>query len=169
MADDILTKAELLTNIQESWNTLHAYLGSLSEAQLVGRTDAAGWTVKDHVIHMATWEADMCVLLAGHCRWEALNIDKALLLADDFDTINGILQQRYQRLSLADALAMLQDNHRRLMEALEPLSDDDLKRAYRAYQPDSSLEYPVFGWIKGCTYQHFAEHLGWIKTLAADR
>ncbi len=167
MADDALTKAELLTQIEHSRNELAAYLQTLSDAQLTRQTDAAGWTVKDHLIHMATWEEDMCVLLAGGCRWEALNIEKGLLLADDWDTINGIIQKRRQAMPLPDAMKMFQDNHRRLMEALQPLSDDDLERPYRFYQPDSPLEYPVFGWIKGCTYQHFAEHLAWIKVLVS--
>ncbi len=167
MTDDVLSKAELLTNIQNSWNDLTAYLKSLTDTQLTARMDAAGWTVKDHLIHMATWEEDMCVLLAGGCRWEALDIDKTLLQTDDFDTINGIIQKRRRMMGLADALKMLQDNHRRLMEALQPLSDEDLKRPYRFFQPDSTLEYPVFGWIKGCTYQHFAEHLAWMKALVS--
>ena len=168
MTDGVLTKAELLTNIRDSWNDLASYLKTLTEAQLTVQTDAAGWTVKDHLVHVATWEEDMCVLLAGHCRWEALNIDKSLLLTDNFDAINAVIQKRRASMGLVDTLRMLEANHHRLMEALQPLSDQDLKRAYRSYQPDSTLEYPIFGWIKGCTYQHFEEHLGWIRTLIAD-
>ncbi len=169
MADDILSKADLLTKTQQNWDELNAYLKTLNETQLATLTDAAGWTVKDHLIHIANWEEDMCVLLDGQCRWEAMNIDLDIWRTDDWDKINAVVHKRTRELPLAEALKRLRANHQRLMAKLQALSDEDLKRPYRHYQPESTLEAPIFGWIKGCTYQHFAEHLPWMQAISAGR
>jgi hypothetical protein len=51
-----MPKAELLERIEAGFQEINQYLDSLTETQLTQPTDAAGWTAKDHVIHMAIWE-----------------------------------------------------------------------------------------------------------------
>ena len=48
---DELSKSELLAKIEGTWNTLMSFLDGLTPEQREQRTDAAGWTVKDHAIH----------------------------------------------------------------------------------------------------------------------
>lgn len=51
-----MKKDELLIRIEQGWNEFQAYIQTLSAAQLAGPTDAAGWTAKDHIMHLAVWE-----------------------------------------------------------------------------------------------------------------
>lgn len=52
----VTTKAELLRAVEHTWAALHAALDRLSARQMTTLSDAHGWTVKDHIIHMTAWE-----------------------------------------------------------------------------------------------------------------
>ena len=64
MADnpDVST-AELLSRTKLGWDSLQAYIKSLTPEQLTVPTDPAGWTVKDHLIHLAVWEDGIVAVL----------------------------------------------------------------------------------------------------------
>ena len=54
----------------------------------------------------------------------------------------------------------------RLVAVLGGLSDDDLQKPYSHYQPtDPDERRPVVGWVAGNTYEHYAEHIDWIKAF----
>jgi len=59
--------------------------------------------------------------------------------------------------------------HARLLELLAPMTDADLLKSYSHYQPDEPGDddgRPASDVIYGNSAGHFAEHLGWIKSLA---
>ena len=61
------------------------------------------------------------------------------------------------------------DSHGALMAGLGKLSDADLKQPYSHFQPgDPDEERPVIGWVAGNTYEHYAEHIGWINQLVKE-
>ncbi|MBL8162006.1 MAG: maleylpyruvate isomerase N-terminal domain-containing protein, partial [Anaerolineae bacterium] len=47
-----LTKAEVLHNMDDGWQSFEAYLRTLSDEQMTVPKDAVGWTVKDHLTHL---------------------------------------------------------------------------------------------------------------------
>ena len=169
---DIIAKSRptsipnLLESIKTGWDTLDAYLDSLSEAQLTQLTDAAGWTVKDHVIHLAIWEDGVYALLERLMRVEYMGIDEQTWEHGDNDAINAIIQQRYQDLTWADVQQKRQHIHQRLIDKIASMSDADLQRPYRYYELASTEDAPVLGWIVGNSFGHYAEHLPWIKAIA---
>ncbi len=165
------TKAELVTEIEAAWTKLHTALDRLAEAQMTEIRDAQGWTVKDHLVHMAAWERSVVVFLHGKPRHAGLQVDEQLYLSGDEDAINAVIQQQRQDVSLAEALADLRAVHRQLLSAIEPLSEDDLYKANSDFQPDTSGERderPVIGIIYGNTAHHFSEHQQWIASLVAQ-
>ena len=157
MPDEPATKAELLGLIQQGWDDFHAFLAHYSPDQLSTLKDAVGWTAKDHIIHLAVWEDSIFALLSGQSQREGLGLDEATW-ASDYDHQNAVLRERYLTLSLDEALALFERSHARLFAKIEALSDDDLRKPYRHYQPDSDREQPVIGWIIADTYEHYAEH-----------
>ncbi|MEP7292649.1 MAG: ClbS/DfsB family four-helix bundle protein [Chloroflexota bacterium] len=158
--------ANLLDSIQQGWDALNTTLGTLSETQLTRFTDARGWTVKDHAIHLAIWEDGMYALLERLMRVEYMGIDEATWEMGDNDQINAIIQQRYKDLTWADVQQKRQQIHQRLIEKIASLSDEDLLRPYRYYEMASTEDHPVVGWLVGNTFGHYAEHLPWIKAIA---
>jgi hypothetical protein len=169
MTDNPSNKTDLLLAIDQAWREISAALDRLSEAQSTTIRDAQGWTVKDHVMHMAAWERSMVYFLQGLPRHAGLGIDATLYLEGSVDAINAAIQQQSQDFTLAAVRAELRDTHQQMMLLLYPLTDADLHKPYRHYLPDEPGEGdgpPAINLIYGNTAEHFAEHLGWIQALA---
>ena len=152
-----MTVTELLRKIEASWSTFNAYIDTLTEAQLTQPTDAAGWTAKDHLIHIASWEDTLNALLDKSPQWEHMGVDKALFFSGD--EINAVIQKRYQNMPLAEVRQKHQEIHKNLMSKLSKLSDEDLYRPVRDYQPDFSAHtphpsLPYWGYFRGLRGTH---------------
>ena len=165
------SKAELMREIAGAWTALNAALDRLTPAQMTELRDAQGWTVKDHLVHLAVWERSVVVFLKGKPRHEGLGVDEQLLRTADEDTINAAIQAQHQDISLDEALEELHKVHVGLLLLIAPLRDDDLYRANSDYQPETTGERderPIIGLIYGNTANHFREHLAWIESLVSQ-
>ena len=165
----ITTKAVLLPEIERQWAALQTALARLSETQMTTLYDAQGWSVKDHLVHLAAWERSVVFFLQGKQRHEGLGVDETTYLDSTDDEINAVIQPQRKHLALAEVLAQLADTHEQLWALLQPLTDADLNLPYRHFLPDEPGEGdgpPAINVIYGNTAHHFAEHLAWIETLA---
>ena len=163
--DAILSKDDLLKRMQVGWDELNRYVESLGDAQLTGPTDAAGWTVKDHLIHLAIWEDSVFALLEGLSRQDYMGVDQAIWDSGDFDRINAVIQQRFRDMPMDAVRRTHNDVHQRLVRKIESLSDEDLHRPYSHYQSGSPQTAEVIGWIVGNSYEHYDEHRPWIEAI----
>jgi len=167
MTDRPATKAELLRLIHQGWDDFHAFLAHYSREQLSTLKDAVGWTPKDHIVHLAVWEDSIYVLLNGQSQREGLGLDEATW-ASDYDHQNAILRERYLALNMDAALDLFRRSHARLIAKIEALSDEDLHKPYRHYDPTSDDDRPIIGWIIGDTYEHYQEHTPWIAAIVDE-
>ena len=164
----VTTKAELLADIERAWVALNTALDQLTETQMTTITDPQGWTVKDHIIHMAAWERSVVFFLQRQPRHAGLGVDQGLYLNGSDDQINAAIFQQRKGLPLREALAQFRDVHQQLLSLLEPLTDAGLHKPYRQYLPqepgegDGPLAINV---IYGNSAQHFTEHQAWIEAL----
>lgn len=168
MADESnTTKAELKAAIASAWEALWAYLSQRTPEELTGLQDAEGWTVKDHLAHLAAWEQSVSAMFQGQPRHQALGIDLALYQSEDFDAQNAVIQQQRKDLTLQETLDQMRSAHSELMDHLESISDADLNRpADQLYPEIMAGETRAPGQIVFAnTAEHYAEHLGWIRTL----
>jgi hypothetical protein len=166
--EQITTKAELLAEMERSWNALNTTIERLTEGQMTTAKDMQGWTVKDHLVHITFWERSVVFLLQGKPRHEGLGIDETLYLHGAEDEINAVIRQQHQTIPLVEALAQFRSTHRQLLAALQPLTDRDLQEPYRHYLPDEPGEGdgpPALDVVYGNSAHHFAEHLPWIEVL----
>lgn len=159
----------LVAEMRRVWTTLDGFLNDLTPEQMTVPTDAGGWTIKDHIIHLAVWADGIDALLDKRSRHEAMGLDAETWEAHEVDTINAVIQRAHKYVSLEEACAELKAVHDRLTAKFERMTTDDLYRPYSAFAPqEGEKRLPVVNWIPGNTYAHYAEHLPWMRTIAAQ-
>lgn len=166
MTDEIpFSKTELLARINNGWDALQGYLKTLTDEQMTVPTDAAGWTVKDHVIHMAVWEDGIEALLHSQDRPARMGLDQAAWNSRDYDRMNAIIQQQNQTLPLAEIYRRFDAVHSRLVATVTAMTEDELQYPYAHFQPGMDETRPIWGWIVSNTFEHYAEHTPWIAAI----
>jgi uncharacterized damage-inducible protein DinB len=152
--------------IETAWNRLIELVNQVEDAGGLSRAGPDGWTVKDHLVHIAAWEHSLLALIEGHDREKAMGLPEAV---DGIDNVNEAVRKLHETDTPEEALVYFRDSHARLVAALGKLSDADLEKPYSHYQPkDSDEKRPVVGWVAGNTYEHYAEHIGWINHLLSE-
>lgn len=161
-------KATLLELIQRHRAELEATLEPLNHDQLLA-APAGGWSIKDHLAHIAAWEQSIVALLKRRPRYEGLCVDRSTYESHDVDAVNNSIYRQNRDRSVEDVLADFHTSHQELLDHLAGMRDGDLEKPYSYYLPDESGEEtgaPIVEWIAGNSYHHYAEHLEVIRELA---
>jgi len=165
----IHTQSELLLKVETSWTALHAFLSRLTDDQATTIEDESGWTVKDHLTHLAAWEDSVAALFQGTPRYLALGIDEATYAQVDFDAMNALIREQHRHIPYASALTQLRSSHKTLMAFVEGLSDADVNRKVADLFPLApGDERRVIDIIDDNTAHHFDEHRTWIEALVTS-
>lgn len=165
-----ISKAAVLHNLEQGWSDFHAYISSLTPEQLTVPRDAAGWSVKDHLIHLALWQNGISALLEGQGepRYAGMGID-ATTWGLEMDDVNAAMQQKYRELTLDEVLARLREAHERMHRIITTLPEEALFMPYSHYDPTLPRDAPIVEWIVGDSYEHYAEHRPWIEAIVAQQ
>lgn len=164
-----MNKVELVEKIETSRAELETVIGRLSETQLTQVTDN-GWAAKDHLAHLAAWEAGIAALLQKQVRHEAMNVDAETFWHKGEEAINEMIYERNRERPLAEILNFFHESHQQLMAALAELSDEDLQRTYSHYQPTAPGDdsgAPIIGWVIGNTFGHYELHRPFLAQLVS--
>ncbi len=158
-------KAELLQRIRVSRAALEKTLSNLNDAQMTTQGPRGAWSVKDHLAHLAIWEQMLIEIVQGRFGNAALQMDEQEFLAKNLDELNAIIYRRNKDRSLADVRRAFKESHERILAALDELNDAGLARPAFADDPTARL---LLDKIIGDTYEHYAEHRGWIQELTEE-
>ena len=162
---------ELLARIVDGWAVLHQRIAPLSSAQLTTPGPDGGWSIKDHLAHLATWESMLVTLLEGKPIHTAFGMSRAEYDAlESTDALNAVIAEQNKDLSLDEVMERSDETHAQLVAKIGALADEDLSKPITHFQPDDPDgldERPVLVKIIGDTYGHYAEHLPWIETILA--
>jgi uncharacterized damage-inducible protein DinB len=158
----------LLARIADGWVVLRQRIEPLSLARLTTPGPDGGWSVKDHLAHLATWEGMLVALLSGEPIHTAFGISRAEYDAlESTDALNAIIAEQNSEKPLEEVLRWSEETHAQLVAMIGTLSSDDLSKPITFFQPDDPDERPVLRKIIGDTYEHYAEHLPWIEAILA--
>jgi hypothetical protein len=158
--------ARLTASIDAAWKDLHAFLAVVTPDQ-ASKRDQAGWSVKDHVTHLATWEDSVAILFRGGRRHEALGIEEPMYATGSIDEINEVVKARLGGTSLEEAIHDLEAAHSQLMSHMRTLHDADLTAKVRKFFPQApgNDDRSLSSLNLDNTGGHFTEHLEWMCDL----
>ena len=166
------TKSGLMDQLRASQAEMDRVLTSLTDAQMNDAKDHVGWSVKDHIVHLALWQRGVAAMLRKEPRWAAMGVDRQTVTSICEDELNQIMRAQHADKSPAEAIALLRAAHDELLAAMESLSTADLEKTYSHYQPDEPGEdsgRPIAAWIIGNGSGHYAEHLPWMLAIIAPK
>lgn len=162
-------KVELLSAIGNAWADLQISIARYSEGQLTGVRDAAGWSAKDHLAHLAAWERSMLQLIReGTPQYEGLGTSRELFEAGDYDPMNAELYARTKDRSLAAVMDELRSVHEAMVALIQGMSERDLTRSCSDFAAEAP-DVPLLAKLNGNTWSHFGEHRIWIEELIGGR
>jgi hypothetical protein len=156
-------KGELIERMRQARAALEHTISSLSNEELIRPGADGGWSVKDHLAHLAAWARKVLAIMQGRPAYEGLQVDEMTYRETDLDGLNAILYEHARNRSLADVLADFRQTHRDMLIAVEGLSEADLAKPYVPDDPTDSRRL-VDGIISN-SYEHDLEHQGWIEEL----
>ena len=157
-----MTATEVIAKIDSGWDELDTLARGLDEEGLSLHRAPDGWAVKDHLVHLAAWEHWLLALFEHRDKLAAMGAASA---GRDIDAINDAVYTNHRDDSVSEALDYCRDAHSRLMDMLRKQSTEDFERPYKAFfDPGAeSDEQPVLVAVAANTYDHYAEHVQWIK------
>lgn len=166
------SKEELQRRMRNSYDAFSAYIAGLSDAQMTVPTDAAGWTVKDHLAHLAVWTDGITAALNHQSRREAMGVDQALWDQENHDyfDINEQIRGQHVNKPLSQVKDEFRTAHERIVAKIETMEESDLLRPYVVYQPGAVNEpEPVWAYIIGNSYGYYEEHQPWIAAIVQGK
>jgi hypothetical protein len=163
-----MSKSRLIKRILRSRRELEALVMTLTLAEMSEVAAPDGWTVKDHLAHLAAWEAGTVAMLRKLPRFAAMGLDPAFVDASSEEEINQRIFELNHEQPLGEILENYRHTHQLMMQTIDELSEEELYHTYSYFQPDDPGEdrgIPVIEWVKGNTYDHFDSHTEWIRKL----
>jgi hypothetical protein len=156
MTSETATKEALLARIRDGYNMFASLCRTIRPGDQVRPLDD-GWSVAEHVAHLASWEQLALAVLTGAQPYEAMGIS-AEEWQQDTDGINEALHRKHAGIAFDAARSLWQEVHASLVAAIEASTDAELTRPLGAGAEDTVRDL-----IQNNTYGHYEEHAGWIR------
>ena len=152
-ATDVLSKQELLSHIRSERARLTEMLARFDNAKLHAATRDDGWTPKDVLAHLTTWEQR---LLRWVERWRETGDPGRPEIGvtwDGFDELNDKDHLATKETTLPDVRKASAKSYDAVIRTLDAMTDEEL--AVVPETPDG----PSWSWIIGAnTNRHYVEH-----------
>jgi hypothetical protein len=153
-----MTKDELLDALEDERENFLDAIDGLSDEALLEPALAGGRSVKDVMIHISAWEAELVKLL-----WQVKQGDQPSTVhfsSVDVDARNEEWFTAYHDRPLPRVLDDFAAVRKQTVRRVEGLSDKDLNDPDRY---DWLKGRPLWEWIAGDSFEHDAEHAAQIK------
>jgi len=145
-----------LKKLDEVWEALKASYAGLSDSELMEPGVTGTWSVRDIIAHVTCWEEEALThlpfILAGGRppRYSATY--------GGIDAFNAQKTEQKRNLSLSEVLEQRDDTHRRLIDFLNSVSEDQFIRDTR-FRRRLLLD----------TYSHYRNHAETIRSWREQR
>jgi hypothetical protein len=159
--------------VSDARSSLESVIEGRTEQELTEPRDAGGWSVKDHLYHLAVWERGIRYLLQGLPRHEGMELTPEQYRDLDTDAQNAVIFEKNKDRSLDDVMRVFGYEHQTMVDYLASpaITWEDLNRPFSHYAPEQKHPHgdePVLFWVFGNTAGHFDEHQPWIEAILAS-
>jgi Protein of unknown function (DUF1706) len=163
------TKADLIEGINDAWSNLERTIAGSDEEALT-TPGGDGWSVKDHLAHIESWERYLFALLERRSPSTAIGIDLATVRSTADDPLNELLIEPAKMQPLSQVLTDLRRTHEQLLAAIAALPEGDLERLAADYQPEELADDTdsIAVWIAHICDEHLRDHVGWIQQITVS-
>lgn len=145
-----MNKAQLLERLDVAWDALQASYAGLSDAELMEPGVTGTWSVKDIIAHVTLWEEEalthLPLIIAGG------RPPKYSARYGSIDGFNAQMAEQKSMLSLPEVLRQRNEVHRRLVDFIESVPEDQIARETR-FRRRLRLD----------TYGHYTKHARAIR------
>ena len=158
-----MTKANLLASIRRDRARLDEIVAGLDDAAVAARGPDGGWSVKDHMAHIAAWERMIVAHLQDGSDARVAGMDSESYGAATLDELNDHLHRLHRDAPAERVRDEFPAAHEAIVAFIERMPEDTLRAAYWDDDPSGRT---VLEKIAGDTYLHYREHAGWISEPA---
>ncbi len=144
----MIQRDELIAAEEKSWQQVHAFCSTISDADWVRPGANGDWSPKDIVAHIACWAAEAAR------RLECIRAGQKAE-APHFQAFNDEAYLACKDLTVHETLGMLASAHHRLREELEQIAP-------------VALSAKVMEMVRECADRHYAEHLAQLTLFLGE-
>lgn len=161
---------QLSQNTDADWSKLEASLAGLNEQQITEICDEHGWSIKDHLAHIAHWEEVLLMMFLETPFEETMRIPWGKY--PEMDDVNENMIKQWADFSANAILNRLRRVHHQLTAKISPLSEEDLQTPVKKFF--SNLWIPeqeqrnLAEFIPEYTFGHYRDHAVWIAQMKAS-
>jgi hypothetical protein len=157
-----MTKSEILTALNEGRERFLEAIEDLTPDQMKETGVVGEWSVKDILVHLTRWEAELVKLL-----WQASQGQKPTSAHFSSSSVDDLNARWYQESRSRPLERILEDFHgvrAQTVRRVEDFSDEDLTDPKRYLWLKDA---PLWEWIAGDSFEHEAEHGAQIRAWRA--
>ena len=158
---------EVLANIRDARAELEASFAGVSEDKMTGPVTDGGWTIKDHLSHIAEWQRRALAVIDGNHPADGFQIDRETFEQfADVHELNELLFQRNRDRSLSDVVEDFRETHQLVEQRVEQMSDADLQAELTG---KIAMRFPrVVDLLNFNIARHDRSHISDIRELAVQ-
>ena len=139
-----MNRQQLLNRLDTAWVAFQASYAGLSSSQLTEPGVAGDWSVKDIIAHVTWWEEEalrhLPLIIAGG------RPPRYSVTYGGIDAFNAMMAERKRDVSLSDVLTQQDETHRRLIDFIQSVPEDQFTRETRfrrRLRLDTYSHYPI--------------------------
>ena len=139
-----MNRQQLLNRLDTAWVAFQASYAGLLNARLVEPGFAGDWSVKDIIAHVTWWEEEALrhspLIIAGD------RPPRYSVTYGGINAFNAMMAERKRHVSLSDVLTQQDDTHRRLVDFIRSVPEDQFTRETRfrrRLRLDTYSHYPI--------------------------
>ena len=139
-----MNRQQLLNRLDTAWTAFQASYAGLSISRLTEPGVAGDWSVKDIIAHVTWWEEEALrhlPLIIAEGRPPRYSVAYG-----GIDAFNAMMAERKRDVPLSDVLTQQHDTHRRLIDFIQSVSEDQFTRETRfrrRLRLDTYSHYPI--------------------------